>query len=138
MRVKRLCLMIFFISMCFSLFSFPFDKLKEAGLTDEQIKKVQEIYFKYDKIKREAKAELGILKAKIQKELLAENVNMVEVEKLLKESLNWKLKIEMSNIQKRIELKKLLGEENLQKLRFLFLKRGNKQIERRAYPFRKK
>lgn len=120
---RTLSFLLAFFLITAGLYAFPYsaDKLKEAGLNDQEIKKVEEIYLKYQNEKKKATAELNIIKAKIDKELIADNVNMTEVEKLMRESLEWKLKIEMANIQKRIELKKLLGENRLQKLRWIFI-----------------
>jgi hypothetical protein len=41
---------------------------------------------------------------------------MRQVEKLLRDSMEWKVKIELAEINKRVELRKILGEEKWKKL----------------------
>jgi len=116
--------MIFiFILIAFGLNAdrmFKTEDLKELGLTDDEIAKLEEINSRYNKEKLQIYAELNLYKAKVEKELVAAEVNLAEVEKILKESLEWKLKAEMLEIRKRLEMRKLVGDEKWQKITVWF------------------
>lgn len=124
MKKILLLFVIFFVITNLSAMKMLSDnELKNIGLSDPEIAKIKEIYGKYDKEKKLAIAELNIYKAKIEKELLAENVNITEIEKLLRESHEWKIKAEMAEIKIRVETKKLLGEDKWQKMVGFFMKK---------------
>jgi len=109
---------------------FKADDLKKLGLTEDEIAKIEEINSRYNKEKLLIYAELNLYKAKVEKELLAAEVNLNEVEKILKESLEWKLKAEMVEIKKRLEMKKLVGDEKWQKITAWFKERREKIKDR--------
>ncbi len=109
---------------------FKADDLKKLGLTEDEIAKIEEINSRYNKEKLQIYAELNLYKAKVEKELLAAEVNLNEVEKILKESLEWKLKAEMVEIKKRLEMKKLVGDEKWQKITAWFKERREKIKDR--------
>ena len=85
--------------------------LKKVGLRQNQIKKIMKIMEQTAKIKREAQIELNLRKAQLEKLLFPVNVDMNAVEKILKESLEWKYKAELAEIKARVEIRKIMGEE---------------------------
>ncbi|MBN2545859.1 MAG: hypothetical protein JXB50_08685, partial [Spirochaetes bacterium] len=123
-----------FILLAFSLNAdrfFKADELKKLGLTDIEISQIEDINLKYNREKQQIYAELNLYKAKIEKELVASEVNLNEVEKILKESLEWKLKAEMLEIKKRIEIRKFIGEEKWQKITAWFKERRQNLRDKR-------
>ena len=72
--------------------------LEKFGLNEEEIERVMDIQAKAEKIIEGARLELNLLKAQLEKLLFDVNVSMKEVEKLLKSSLEWKLKAELAEI----------------------------------------
>ncbi|ORC36914.1 hypothetical protein B4O97_04635 [Marispirochaeta aestuarii] len=58
-----------------------------------------------------AGAEQKILQARLERMLLDRNPDMKRIEELLRESLELKLKVEMQNIERTMEMRRLLGEE---------------------------
>jgi hypothetical protein len=101
-----------------------FDELRKLGLTDDEIRKVTEINLATEQEKREAQLELNILKAQLEKLLAGIDPDMRQVEKLLRDSTEWKVKSELAEIKKRVEIRKLIGEEKWRKL-LNFLGRRN-------------
>jgi hypothetical protein len=85
--------------------------LSKLGLSEDQIEKVFEIRTQTERVVRESQIELNILKAQLQKQLFKVNPDMNHVEKILRESMEWKLKIELSQIKARVAIRKLVGEE---------------------------
>ena len=87
------------------------EALKKLGLDDQEIERIKEIQAAADKTIAEVRVELNLLKARLEKLLFDVNVDMREVEKLLRASMEWKLKAELAEIKRRVELRKLFGEE---------------------------
>jgi hypothetical protein len=100
------------------------EALKKLGLSDDQIKKVTEINQAAEKDKKDAALELNILRAQLEKMLADPNPDMKEVEKLLRNSADQKVKSELAEITRRVEIRKTIGEEKWTKL-VNFLKRRN-------------
>ena len=84
---------------------------KKFGLNDEEIERVMAIQMETEKIIQEARVELNLLKAQLEKLLFDIDVEMNSVERLLRQSIDWKLKSELAEIKRRVELRKLFGEE---------------------------
>lgn len=97
--------------------------LRELGLTDEEMLRVIEIRENTQKVQREAQIELNLYKAQLEKLLFPAEVDMKEVERLLKASLEWKLKLEFAEVRKRVEIRKILGEDRWEKLLHLLANR---------------
>ena len=85
--------------------------LEKLGLNDEEIERVMEIQRETERIIHESKIELNLLKAQLEKLLFNIEVDMKRVERLLRQSIEWKLKAELAEIKRRVELRKLFGEE---------------------------
>ncbi len=84
---------------------------KKFGLNDEEIERVMATQMETERIIREARVELNLLKAQLEKLLFDIDVDMNSVERLLRQSIDWKLKSELAEIKRRVELRKLFGEE---------------------------
>jgi len=84
---------------------------KKFGLNDEEIERVMAIQMETERTIQEARIELNLLKAQLEKLLFDIDVEMNSVERLLRQSIDWKLKSELAEIKRRVELRKLFGEE---------------------------
>ncbi|HAK45758.1 MAG TPA: hypothetical protein DCO79_07560 [Spirochaeta sp.] len=85
--------------------------LRRAGLDEGEIDKLIELNGAYDLVKREAVVEQNFYKAQLERLLLKTDPDMDEVEEVLKNSLEWKLKETMADISRRVEIRKIIGEE---------------------------
>jgi hypothetical protein len=102
--------------------------LKKFGLDDQEIERIMQIQAEADRTIGEARVELNLLKAQLEKLLFDVNVEMREVEKLLRDSMEWKIKAELAEIRRRVELRKIFGEERWPKfLRALRRWRGRER-----------
>ncbi len=101
---------------------------KFLELSEEEIEWFADFQTEIDLSKREAQLELNLVRAQLEKLLFPVNVNMKEVEKLLRSSVEWRLQIELEEIRWRVESRKKLGEEKYQKLlRFMKMAALQKQ-----------
>jgi hypothetical protein len=80
-------------------------------LSPSQIERIEEVQRREDRVVREAQAELNIYKAQLEKLLLASDVDMRQVEQILRDTMEWKLRSELSEIRRRVEVRQILGEE---------------------------
>ena len=85
--------------------------LKKLGFTNSEIKGLIKIQEDAQRVIMNARAELDIYKAELKKLLLSPNVNMKDVEKILKKSMNWELKLRMAQIKEQVDSRKLVGEK---------------------------
>ncbi|RKX84900.1 MAG: hypothetical protein DRP57_04965 [Spirochaetes bacterium] len=90
--------------------------LKKLGFTDSEIKGLIKIQEDNQRIIINARAELDIYKAELKKLLLSPDVNMKDVEKLLRKSMDWELKLRLAQIRQQVESRKLVGEKKWIKL----------------------
>jgi len=98
--------------------------LRELGLQEEEIIQIMKIQGETEKVKREAQIELNLYKAQLEKILFSPDVDLEEVEKVLRASMEWKLKSELAEIRRRVEIRKIMGEERWEKfLRVLKMRR---------------
>ena len=84
--------------------------LKRLNLDEEQTEKVREIFERTEKEIREARLEIDVLRAELRRLLFQEQVDMREVERMLRRSLEWELKERMAQIRRQVELRELLGD----------------------------
>jgi Spy/CpxP family protein refolding chaperone len=89
---------------------------QRLGLSEEQIGQVREIFQRTDKAVREARAELDVLKAELRRLLLREPVDMEQVEKQLRSSLEWEYRLRLAQIRRQVDLRKVLGDETYARL----------------------
>jgi len=85
--------------------------LKKFGLSEDVIEQIAAIHMKYQQEIQEAEIELKVYRAQLEKLLFKRDVDLIKVEKLLKESMEWKLKVEMARIKQRTEVRLLMDEE---------------------------
>lgn len=112
----------------------PVDNVKfyeKYGLNEKQIEEIIKIKQETNRKIQEAKIELKIQKALLEKLLFADKVNMNKVEKLLKESLEWKLQIELSEITSRVKIREIMGADNWKKMMRDLKRRKEKNKEKR-------
>jgi hypothetical protein len=86
------------------------------GLTEQQKNSIQDIVYREDRVIRESQAEININRAQLEKLLLGTDPDMAAVERLLRGTLDWKLKSEMAEIRRRVEIRKVLGEPKWEQL----------------------
>ena len=84
--------------------------LDRLDLKEDEVKKVREIFEETEREIREARLEIDVLRAQLRKLLFQEQVNMREVERLLRQSLDWEFKERMAQIRRQVELRELLGD----------------------------
>ncbi|HUZ17941.1 MAG TPA: hypothetical protein VMV68_06115 [Spirochaetia bacterium] len=84
--------------------------LHNIGVSDVDITKIFQTEYQTQRQVREVQLELNILRAELEKALFPVNADMHEVQRLLNESLQWKLKSELATINARVEIRKLLGD----------------------------
>ncbi len=90
--------------------------LKRLELGEEEIANIREVFEQTEKEIREARLEIDILKAQLRKLLFQQQVNMREVERLLRDSLGWEMKERMAQIQRQVQLRTLLGDAKYARL----------------------
>ena len=90
--------------------------LKRLELSEEDTEWFLEFQTGIDNKKREAQIELNIVKAQLEKLLFPVDVDMREVEKLMRTSIEWRLQLELAEIRWRVEVRRKLGEETYTKL----------------------
>ena len=110
------------------------DFLKKLDLTDQQIEEIKDIQSDMDRKIEEARIELKIQKAMLEKLLFADKVDMDKVEKILKDSLEWQMQIELSEITKRIKTKEIMGAEKWEK--FMSFLRKRRDFEKDRHPMK--
>ncbi|NOY10478.1 MAG: hypothetical protein GXP33_16715 [Spirochaetes bacterium] len=94
--------------------------LKKLGFTDGEIKGLVKIQQESQQVILNAKAEMDIYKAELKKLLLSPDVNMRDVEKLLRKSMEWELKVRVAQIKRQVDSRKLVGERKwVQLVRYL-------------------
>ena len=106
--------------------------LKRLGLEEEDVEKIREIFEQTEKEIREARIEVDILKAQLRKLLFEEQVNMREVERQLRQSLEWELKERMAHIRRQVQLRELLGDTRYARLAEAVEKSRRTEQERRV------
>lgn len=90
--------------------------LKRLELGEEEIASIRGVFEQTDKEIREARLEIDILKAQLRKLLFQKQVDMREVERLLRDSLEWEMKERMAQIQRQVQLRTILGDAKYARL----------------------
>ena len=83
---------------------------ERLDLDEQEVEKIREIFEETEKEIRQARLEIDLLRAQLRKLLFQEQVNMREVERMLRQSLEWELKERMAQIRRQVELRELLGD----------------------------
>jgi hypothetical protein len=64
----------------------------------------------------QSRLEIDVLKAQLKKALFQDPVDMNEVERLLRASLDWEYKLRLAQITRQVEIRKLLGDRKYARL----------------------
>ena len=136
--MKRLMLLLF-LGLLAVGFSYAQDwddpeLLQRLDLDEQQVQKIREIFEETEKEIRQARLEIDVLRAQLRKLLFEEQVDMRDVERMLRQSLEWELKERMAQIRRQVELRKLLGDAKYARMSQAFEKRRllQEQQERRS------
>ena len=89
---------------------------QRLGLSEEQIEQARGIFERTQKSVHEARAEIDVLKAELRRLLLREPVDMAQVEKQLRASLEWEYRLRLAQISRQVELRRLLGDRDYARL----------------------
>jgi hypothetical protein len=84
--------------------------LERLDLDEQEVEKIREIFEKTEREIREARLEIDVIRAQLRKLLFEAQVDMREVERMLRQSLDWELKERMAQIRRQVELRELLGD----------------------------
>ena len=94
--------------------------LGKLGFSDREIGEVLKIYEDARKSMEKYRAEIDVDRARLRKLLLSSDADMKEVEKLLRDSMDWEFKMRMAQIKRELEVRKLVGDKKWVRLvRFL-------------------
>lgn len=107
--------------------------MTQIGMSQEQITMVLRLQQEAQQRMQIANAELGVLKAQLTRELVNEHPDMNKVEKILEETLKYRLQNEMDTIKLRVRLKEEVGEENWRKI-LIVRKRITQSAEQSSNP----
>jgi hypothetical protein len=117
--MKRLVMM--FLTALFStvlwsqsLYSEAF--LKKMNLDDAKVAAVLALEQDFNELKHESQVEQNFYKAQLERMLLKDDPNMDQVEQVLRDSMEWKLKETLAEIENRIKIRKIVGEETWSKM----------------------
>ena len=83
---------------------------RKLGLSEEQIDQARAIFESTQKSVREARAEIDVLRAELRRLLLREPVDMAQVERQLRASLEWEYRLRLAQISRQVQLRRLLGD----------------------------
>ena len=81
------------------------------GLNEGETEGMLRVYRETDEMIHEADLELDIYRAQLAKLLYSRDVDMGEVEKLLRTSYEWQLKRQLAQIRRQVEIRRILGDE---------------------------
>jgi len=93
------------------------------GLSEEEITQLTAIFDRTEPIVRRSRVEIDVLKAQLKKVLFQDPVDMNEVERLLRASLEWEYKLRLAQISRQVEIRKLLGDQKYARLLEAYRKR---------------
>jgi hypothetical protein len=89
---------------------------QELGLSEEQREQARGIVERTQKEIREARAEIDVRKAELRRLLIREPVDMAQVEKQLRASLEWEYRLRLAQISRQVELRRVLGDRDYARL----------------------
>ena len=104
--------------------------MRRLGISEEKIQILTNINEETVGKVRTAQAEVEIYKARLKRLLLNANVDLEEVEKLLKEAMNWEIQIRFAQIQRETQMRRILGERQFQRM-MLAMNRIKEEREQR-------
>jgi Spy/CpxP family protein refolding chaperone len=89
---------------------------RKLGLSEEQIDQARAVFESTQKSVREARAEIDVLRAELRRLLLREPVDMAQVERQLRASLEWEYRLRLAQISRQVQLRRLLGDRDYARL----------------------
>lgn len=112
---RRIMLILITLILCTAVLTAQgFDEsalYERLGVEEEELERIRETGYEGAELTREAEVEQKLIQARMEKLLLSPNPDMDAVEALLRESLEWKLKVELARIERSVEVRRILGEE---------------------------
>ena len=86
------------------------DTRQTVQLSKDERQEVTEITGRIEEATRVARAELEIIQAQLSRLLLSADADLRKVRTLLKTALDWELEVRLAEIQRELEIRKLLGD----------------------------
>jgi hypothetical protein len=83
----------------------------KIGLSDKQVKEILAINLEMVAIIDPADVKMRLIRAQIEKLLLPVDVDMTNIEKLLREAMEEDLKVRLAKINREVRIKKLIGDK---------------------------
>jgi hypothetical protein len=108
--------------------------LERLGIPQEDIERIEQLRYEAQKTIQAAEAELAIYRARIRKLLLNAEADLREVEKMLREAMNYELRIRLTQIEQELKIRRLLGEENWDKVVRAMRSRGQRDRDLQERP----
>ncbi len=85
--------------------------LRQLDFSLDELEQMEEIQEMTIEIAQPAQAQINVIKQKLTRLLLRSEVNLEEVERLLRQSLQWELKVRMAEITRQIEIRRIVGDQ---------------------------
>jgi hypothetical protein len=86
--------------------------LEHFGLDAEEIEELQDTRFELEQKIQMAQAEINVYKAELAKLLISNKPDMKQIERLLRESIEWEIQIRLANIRRELAYRQALGDKN--------------------------
>jgi hypothetical protein len=84
---------------------------RDLAIKDKEFEKIEDILGKGEGEVSQARAEIQIVQAKIARSLLDEEPKLSEIRAMIKESLDWEMKVRLIQIERQIAVKKVIGDK---------------------------
>ncbi len=88
-----------------------------TGIPEQKLKKAEELRQAAAQEQRTDQAEIDIRKAQLTRLLLDTHPNMADVQKILREGLDWEYKIRLGEIRRDLTIRDLLGDQDWSRFR---------------------
>ena len=103
--------------------------LERLGLSRQEREQVVRLAREHGEVIQRSRAELDVIKAQLRRLLFDRDVNMEEVQRLLRQSLEWEYRERLAQIELQVRLRKLVSEEQYARLRQLWSLRQQDDAE---------
>jgi ATP-dependent Lon protease len=80
-------------------------------LSSQEQVSIRQVILETQEVISRAQVEMNYFKAQVERLLFEQDVQLSEVEAVMRQSLEWRLKSQMAQIRRRVELRRLLGDE---------------------------
>jgi hypothetical protein len=91
--------------------------MERLGVNRQEQQQIERLVRDYREAIQKSRLELEVIKAQLRRLLFDRNVDMEEVKRLLRQSLEWEYRERLAQIELQVELRKLLSEEQYARLR---------------------